>query len=143
MRDKAEGRLGLSGGRSRKRKRKSARPLPLSAALSARSLPFSVILPWRPPLPPPLKPHHLPTGSPRPHSFFLLLVALAPFHTLFTSFCLAAIYLEMIASPRTTAPQTRALITLSPSVHPLLCSLLLLLYIILKNVCSKNAFLWD
>lgn len=93
--------------------------------------------------PPPLKPHHLPTGSPRPHSFFLLLVALAPFHTLFTSFCLAAIYLEMIASPRTTAPQTRALITLSPSVHPLLCSLLLLLYIILKNVCSKNAFLWD
>lgn len=49
MGDKAEGRLGLSGGRSRKRKRKSARPLPLSAALSARSLPFSVILPWRPP----------------------------------------------------------------------------------------------
>lgn len=77
-----------AGGGVPERERHRDSFLCLPQCLPARSLPLSSYLAVHPL-----------TSSQRPLSFFISFVALPPPHSLFTSFCLAGIYLEMITPP--------------------------------------------
>lgn len=126
--DGAEGR---SGPRGRKIRREKGSFLCLPHCLPARSLPLSphlAVLPL--------------TSSRRPLFFFVSFVALPSSHSLFTSFCLAGIYLEMITPPFLRLPpysllglpfHLRALsasLSIIPSLH------------YYQNGCCGNRFIW-
>lgn len=88
----------------------------LPHCLPARSLPLSSYLAVLPL-----------TSSQRPLSFFVSFVALPPSYSLFTSFCLAGIYSEMMAPPSSLHPPPSSLLGLylshfqalsaAPSIH--------------------------
>lgn len=137
-------RWGRSGGKIRAEGRKSQKEedgdsfLCLPHCLPARSLPlpsYLAVLPL--------------TSSQRPLSFFISFVALPPSHSLFTSFCLAFIYLELIAPPSSLHLPPYSLLGLpfppsrisgSLSLHqpsPLIPSLHYY-----QNGCCGNTFIW-
>ncbi len=109
----------------------------LPHCLPARSLPRSSYLAVHPL-----------TSSQRPLSFFFSFVALPPSHSLFTSFCLAGIYSEMITPPSSLHLPPCSLLGylstfkhvwffLSPSVLPLILSL----HYYYQNGCCGNTFI--